>query len=347
MRLLFVGGTGVISSECAALASSRGHDLTLVTRGSSAALPPPPAVRVLTADAHDPDGLRAVLTHDASGVRYDAVVQFVGYEPGHAADDVVTFAPRASQYIFISTAAAYYPADRLTVMREDSPQANAHWEYARKKIEFERELRMYAEAADLPITIVRPAHTYGPTKIPAYVGNSAHPWTLIDRMRRGADVIVPGDGTSLWTLTHARDVAVGIVGLCGNEAAYGEAVNATSDIALTWESIYSTIAEEAGVPAKRFSEQVLHVPTDALVAADPRVEGGTRGDKMRCLLVNNAKMHALVPEWGPSISLGEGMRESIAWFEAEPSRQVVDKAANDYLDRIAVIYRAALAKAAG
>lgn len=342
MKVLFLGGTGVISSECAALVTARGHELTLVTRGRSQTAPPPPGARLLYADASDPRALRAALRDGADGERFDAVVQFVGYEPGQIADDVITFAPRARHYVFVSTAAAYRSFDRFVRLTEETEQANPHWEYARKKAESERVLRAYAGDAGLPFTIVRPAHTYGASRIPGYVGNSRHPWTLVDRMRRGADIIIPGDGTSVWTLTHARDVAVGLVGLLGNERAFGEAVNIMGDEALTWNGIHAAIAEAAGLTVPQFAAISLHVPSDAIVAADPTLAGGVYGDKMHGAIFDTAKLRALVPDFDPRIGFDQGMREALAWFAANPERQTVDAEANAMFDRLGRAYRTVL-----
>ncbi len=346
MRLLFVGGTGLISSACVALARSRGHDLTLVTRGKTSPFPGPPRSRLIVVDATDPDQLRTSLERNALGERFDAVVQFVAFEPGHVAEDVVTFAPRTDQYVLVSTAATYRPLERFVMQSETSEQRNDFWDYARKKIEAEHELRYYAEAAGLPFTIVRPAYTYGPSKIPGYVWNSEHPWTLIDRMRRGADIIVPGDGTTPWTLTHVRDVAEGLLGLLGNEKALGHAVNVTSDEALTWEGIHRTIAKAAGLSDEQYQTQVVHVPTDALVAADPSSEGVLRGDKMHTKVIDTTVVRLLVPSFRPRIPFTKGIRETIEWFEADPARQTVDPLANKRLDHLGRCYRAALRDAA-
>jgi nucleoside-diphosphate-sugar epimerase len=342
MRVLFLGGTGVISSECAALVTARGHHLTLITRGRSKTAPPPPGARLLYADASDARALRAALSAGADGERFDAVVQFVGYEPGHIADDVITFAPRARHYVFVSTAAAYRTFDRFVRVTEETEQANPHWEYARKKAESERVLRAYAADAGLPFTIVRPAHTYGASRIPGYVGNSRHPWTLVDRMRRGADVIIPGDGTSVWTLTHARDVAVGLVGLLGNEQAFGQAVNIMGDESLTWEGVHATIAAAAGLTVPQFAAIAVHVPSDAIVAADPAAAGGVYGDKMHCSVFDTTKLKALVPDFSPRMSFAQGMREALAWFTANPERQTIDAEANALFDRLGRAYRAVL-----
>lgn len=342
MRILIVGGTGLISSEIAAAASAAGHDLTLVTRGRSRVAAPAPGARTIVADATDASALREALT----GERYDAVLQSIAFTPDHVAADVETFAPLTDQYVLIATSASYRTFDRLHLTREDDPQENLFWEYARLKAEAERVLRERAEAAGLGYTIIRPAHTYGPSKIPAFTGNSRHPWTVVDRMRRGADIVVPGDGTGLWTLTHARDLAAAAVGLFGNPRALGEAVHITSDEALTWNAIYGMIADAAGVSPEAFGAQRVCVPSDALVAAAPDQAGSIYGDKMHPAAYDTAKIKALVPGWEARIPFTEGIRECLSWFEADPARQSVDADANAMFDRIAGIYRRALAEAA-
>ncbi len=342
MRYLFIGGTGVISSACAALVTASGHELTLVTRGRSRTAPPPPGAQVVHADGRDAKAFRELLSTVAGGVRYDAVVQFVGYEPGHVADDVITFAPRADHYVFVSSAATYAIPDRFALTGEDSPQENLHWEYARKKIECERVLREYASDANLPFTIARPAYTYGPTRLPGYIGNSRLPWTLIDRMRRGADIIIPGDGTSLWSVTHARDVAAGIVGLLGNEAAFGEAVNVIGDEVVSWETLHRTIGLAAGLTAAQFAAITIHVPSDAIVASFPDDVGKVYGDRMSTVVYDTSKLRRLVSDLPAPTTLEQGVRESIAWFEANPERQEIDAPANTLMDDLAYIYRRAL-----
>lgn len=346
MRILIVGGTGLISSAFAAAASAAGHDLALITRGRSAAAAPPPGSHAIHADATDPVALRAAL-HGMRlrGERFDAVVQFIAFGPDHVAADVETFAPLTDQYVLIATSAAYKTFDRLHPLTEDTEQENPFWEYARQKMRSEQVLRERADAAGLGWTVVRPAHTYGPSKIPAFTANSRHPWTLVDRMRRGADVIVPGDGTSLWTLTHATDVAAGILGLIGNPGALGEAVHITSDEALTWTGIYAAIARAAGLTPERLGELTVHVPSEALMAAMPWEEGSIRGDKMHPAVYDTSKLRRLVPGWRARVPFAQGVAESIAWFEADPSRQTVDDSANATLDALGTIYRGALAEA--
>lgn len=341
MRILMIGGTGLISSELVALAAARGDSLTLVTRGRSGGAPA--GAHLIHADATDATALRDAL-HGMRlrGERFDAVVQFVAFDPAHVAADVETFAPLTDQYVLIATSAAYKTFDRFHPLTEDTPQENLYWEYARLKAECERVLRERADAAGLGWTIVRPAHTYGPSKIPGYIGNSSDPWTLVDRMRRGADIIIPGDGTSLWTLTHARDVAAGILGLLGNSQALGRAVHITGDEAYTWMGIHAAIARAAGLDDAQLAAQVVCVPTDAMVAAEPALEGGTRGDKMHAAVYDTSLIKALVPGWSAQVTLEEGVAEAIAWFEADPARQTIDERSNALLDRLGRVYREAL-----
>ncbi|PKQ26561.1 MAG: NAD-dependent dehydratase [Actinobacteria bacterium HGW-Actinobacteria-4] len=346
MRILIVGGTGLISSQLAGLAAGRGDDVALVNRGISTVAAPPAGTHIIHADATDASAMRAALRGPRlRGERFDAVVQFIAFEPSHVKADVETFAKLTDQYVLIATSAAYKTFDHFHALTETTELENRFWQYAQLKIECERALQEAAGAAGLGWTIVRPAHTYGPSRIPAYTGNSAHPWTVVDRMRRGASIVIPGDGTSLWTVTHSRDVAAGVLGLLGNKAALGQAVHVTSDEALTWLGLYGAIAAAAGLTAEQFASQCVFVPTEAIVAANPGQEGSLRGDKMHPAVYDTSKIKSLVPGWEAGIRFADGVREAIAWFEADPGRQSVDDAANTMFDKLADIYERALREA--
>ena len=343
MRILIVGGTGLISSELSGCAVSEGHEVTLINRGQSA-LPVPAGAHVIHADATNAQALRAALQGPRlRGERFDAVVQFIAFDAVQVHDDIETFRRLTDRYVLIATSAAYRKHDRLRPLTEDVPLENPYWEYARKKIACEEVLRAEAPAAGLDFTIVRPAHTYGPSKIPGFTGVSRHPWTLVDRMRRGADIVLPGDGTSLWTVTHARDVASGILGLLKAPDAVGEAVHVTSSEAITWEGIHWAIAQAAGLSREAFDRQIVCVPSDALIAASPGQEGSIRGDKMHPAVYDTSKLRRLVPDWEPRTSFADGVAGAIAYFEADPERQSVDAAANAMFDDLAARYRATLA----
>lgn len=347
MRILIVGGTGLISSAFARECSRRGDELTLITRGSSGVADAPPSARAIHADATDAEALRSAL-HGARlrRERWDAVVQFVAFTPGQVAEDVVTFAPLTDRYVLISSGSVYATFESLHPLTEDTPLENLEWTYARDKIASEEALRDHAPAAGLSFTIVRPAHTYGDSKIPAFTGNSRHPWTIIDRMRRGADILIPGDGTALWTVTHASDVASGIRGLLDTEASRETAVHITSDRALTWTGLYRTLAHAAGLSDSQFASQVVHVPADALVAASPSQAGSIRGDKMHCAVYNTSLIRSLVPGWEATMPFAVGIENAVRAFESHPEWQTIDAEANAMFDRLGAIYRAALREAA-
>ncbi len=347
MRILIVGGTGLISSAFARECADRGDDLTLITRGVHGAEGTPHSARNIHADATDAQSLRTALRGARlRRERWDAVVQFVAFTPEHVSDDVVTFAPLADRYVLIATSAAYATFERFHPLTEDTSLVNDEWDYAQAKIACEDVLRTEAQTAGLDFTIVRPAHTYGDSKIPAFTGNSRHPWTIIDRMRRGADIVLPGDGTALWTVTHASDVASGIRGLLDTDASLGRAVHITSDTALTWTGLYRALAHAAGLTDAQFDTQVVHVPSDALVAASHSQRGSIRGDKMHCAVYDTSLLRSLVPGWEAKTGFEEGIVRAVKAFEEHPEWQTIDDDANAMFDRLGAIYREALRAAA-
>lgn len=334
VRLLYIGGTGLISSACLDLAVARGHEVWVLNRGLTHKLPIPDGVRQLVADVFDDAAVRDVLG-DAS---FDAVVQWIGYTPDRIARDVALFGGRTRQYVFISSASVYQkPPGHYLIIESGTPLGNPYWRYAQDKIACEEVLRDAHGSSGFPVTIVRPSLTYGPTQVPACLSSWERPYTLIDRIRRGASVIVPGDGTSLWTLTHNTDFAVGLLGLVGHPAAIGQAVHITSDEVLSWNDIYAEIGRAAGAEPK-----ILHVPTDALIAADPDLRGTLWGDKVHSIVFDNTRIRSLVPEFAPAVPFAQGIRETVEWFDADPARQLIDDRAAALWDRVAAVYSAAL-----
>ena len=336
MRVLFVGGTGLISSACSVAAQAAGHELWLVNRGRSQLPSAVPDNRILIADATDAVRLR----HALGEMEWDVVVQWVGFQPDHVADDVETFAD-AGQYIYISSASVYQKPPSSWLITERTPTVNPFWEYSQRKIACEQVLRWAHDESGFPMTIVRPSLTYGVSQIPVIVGSWARPFTIVERMRRRAKILVPGDGTAIWTLTHNSDLAKGLIGLFGHRAAIGEAFHITSDEALTWNQIYGLVGEAAGV-----EPDILHVPSDAFVAADPSVLGSLWGDKSNSSVFDNSKLRAVVPGFAATTPFAEGIRETVAWLDADPDRQAIDEAANALWDRLAAIYTEALRQAA-
>ncbi len=336
MRVLFVGGTGLISSACSVAAERAGHELWLVNRGQSTLPPAVPEDRIIIADATDSAPLRQAL----HGMAWDVVVQWVGFRPDHVADDVETFAD-AGQYVYISSASVYEKPPSSWLITERTPTVNPFWEYSQLKIACEQVVRQAHVESGFPMTIVRPSLTYGDSQIPVIVGSWERPFTIVERMRRGAKILVPGDGTAIWTLTHNSDFAKGLIGLFGQQPAIGEDFHITSDEALSWNQIYGLVGEAAGV-----EPDILHIPSDAIVAADPAELGSLWGDKSNSSVFDNTKLRSVVPDFAATTPFAAGIRDTVAWFDAEPGRQVIDDTANALWDRLAAIYTEALRHAA-
>ncbi len=325
MRVLFIGGSGVISSACSALAVQRGIDLTVLNRGSSTSRPLPAEATVLRADIRDPAAAAAAL----GGREFDAVVDWVAFTPEHVRTDLDLFRGRTGQYVFISSASAYQtPPSRLPVT-ESTPLRNPFWRYSRDKIACEDLLTAAYRDEGFPATIVRPSHTYDKTLIPLDGG-----WTALARMRQGRPVVVHGDGTSLWTLTHHADFARGFVPLLGHPRTVGEAFHITSDDVLTWNQITAALAAAAGASA-----DIVHVPSDAIAAADPDWGASLIGDKAHSLVFDNTKVRGVVPDFRPVIPFEQGAREIVAWYDEDPARQQVDARADALMDKLIAGYR--------
>jgi len=327
MKVLFIGGTGLISSACTQLAVERGVDLFLLNRGShpDRAFGATPII----ADLRD----EAAVERALAGHRFDAVVDWIAFTPADIERDLRLFRARADQFVFISSASAYRKPLVDWLVREDSPLANPFWDYARDKIACEQMLMRAYREKGFPVTIVRPSLTYGPSQIPLCVGSWQHPYTVIDRMKRGRKIIVPGDGTSLWVLTWNGDFAKGFLGLLGNPQAIGEAYHITSDEVLTWNEIYHEVGRALGV-----EPEIVHVPSDLIAAYDPEALGSLTGDKVNSSVFDNSKIKKLVPDFNCAVHWAKGVRRAIAWHEADPARQSIDQPLNETWDRILVEY---------
>jgi len=269
------------------------------------------------------------VAHALGDATFDVVVDWIAFTPDQVESDIELFRGRTGQYVFISTASAYQkPVARLPIT-ESTPLHNPYWAYSRNKIACEgRLMRAYREEG-FPITIVRPSHTYDRTRLPFQ-----NRYTVVDRMRKGQPVVVHGDGTSLWVLTHHRDFAKGFVGLLGNPHAIGDAVHITSDEVLTWNQIFTILAHAAGVAEPR----LVHVPSELIAAFDPDWGAGLLGDKAHSVIFDNDKIKRLVPDFAATIPFSQGAEEVIAWFDADPARRVVDPEANVLLERIIAAY---------
>ena len=329
MKVLFIGGTGIISTACATRAIEKGIELTLLNRGKSSR-PTADGAKIITADIHDPAAMRSAM----AGHDFDVVVDWIAYTPEDVQKDIDLFTGKTGQFVFISSASAYQtPASNLPI-RESTPLENPFWEYSRNKIACEELLVAEYRKNKFPFTIVRPSHTYDRTSFPVDGG-----YGVIARMLKGKPVIVHGDGTSIWTLTHNTDFAKGFVGLLGNSRAMGEIFHITSDEWLTWNQIYQLLGEAAGV-----TPQLVHIPSELIAAYDKNIGAGLLGDKAHSAIFDNSKIKQVVPEFVCTVPFARGADEIIAWHKADPTRQKVDIHFDELCDLMLENYKKAWPK---
>jgi nucleoside-diphosphate-sugar epimerase len=319
LKVLFIGGTGIISSACTDLCVEKGIDVTLLNRGLTDR-PIPKDVRIIRADIRNPEQIKSILSNE----KFDVVVDWIAYSQDHVEKDFEIFKEKTSQYIFISSASTYQkPPDSLPI-KETEPLINPHWEYSRNKIKCEEYLLQVFNDYEFPVTIVRPSHTYDRTKIALSGG-----YTALNRIREGKKVIIHGDGTSLWTLTHHQDFARGFVGLLGNSKTIGEAYHITSDEVLTWNQICETFSDTVGMPAN-----IIHIPSDFIFSYDKEWGEGLLGDKAHCMIFDNRKIKNINPDFQIKIPFKEGAKEIVTWYDENPDRKVIDQAWESKMDEI-------------
>jgi nucleoside-diphosphate-sugar epimerase len=319
MKVLFIGGTGVISSECSKLCVDRGIELYLLNRGKSLRQPPRKA-KLINADIRSVNEIKNVLY----GEKFDVVVDWIAYAEEHVRNDFDIFNGKTSQYIFISSASAYQKPVPKQPITEDTPLVNPFWAYSRAKIECENFLMGRFNDSGFPVTIVRPSHTYDETKNPLKVD-----YLPFHRMKNGKPIIIHDDGNSTWTLTHAEDFAVGFIGLLGKEQTIGEAYHITSDETLTWNEIASLLAHKAGYEIK-----TAHIPSEFIKKYDDEWGDGLLGDKAHSVKFDNSKIRTIVPDFNPKIKFAEGAGEIADYYVHEKRNNYVDENLDLLMDKI-------------
>ena len=310
MKALFIGGSGVISSACTWEAIKQGFDLTVLNRGKSNLRSLPPQVKTITADARNKSELKQAVAND----HYDIIVDFIAFTPDQIQMDIEVFAGKTNQFVFISSASAYHkPVNQLPIT-ESTPLYNPYWDYSRKKIACEEVLIKAYRESGFPCTIIRPSHTYDKTLFP-FIGGT----TTFARMLKGQEVLILGDGTSLWTLTHHKDFAKGLVGLMGNPKTIGEAFHITSDEVMPWNYIYQCIADAANVELK-----AVHAPSELIAKYSPEKGPSLIGDKMHSVIFDNTKLKRYVPTYQAIIPYRQGAQELVDFYLNHPDLIQVD-----------------------
>ncbi|HMD60039.1 MAG TPA: SDR family oxidoreductase, partial [Opitutaceae bacterium] len=334
MNILFIGGTGIISTACTELAVARGFNVTLLNRSLRSSIP---GARNIKADISAPSAAASALV----GKSWDAVVDFISFTPSEIEARLGLFRGKAGQYVFISSASAYQKPLTHYVITESTPLANPLWDYSRNKIACEERLLKAYREEGFPVTIIRPSLTYGDTIVPLAVNSWLKGYTAVDRMRRGQPVIVPGDGLSLWTITHNSDFAKGLVGLLGHAGATGHAFHITSDEALTWDQMYKMTAEAAGVASPR----LVHIASDFIAACIPSMTGTLLGDKSHSAIFDNSKIRRFVPDFVATTRYRDGIGRTVSWFDADPARKQIDLEACAEWDKLIGTYERGLGAA--
>lgn len=328
-KALFIGGTGTISAAIVRrLAEDPLWDVSVLNRGSRKK-ELPEGVHQITADIHDEAGVREKL----GNMEFDSVCEFIGFRREDVERDYRLFRGRTRQYIFTSSASAYHKPVEQYLITEGTTLANPYWQYSRDKIACEEFLMEKLREDGFPVTIVRPSHTYDERSIPVAVHGDGGSYQVIRRMMEGKPVIIPGDGTSLWTLTFNTDFAIGYTGLMGNQHAIGEAFQITGDETLTWNQIHETIADALHVKL-----QPYHVASDFLAAVGEGsgydFRGALLGDKAASVVFQNTKLKALVPEMGTHVPFCRGVEIALSYIAQHPECQREDSAFDAWCDRV-------------
>lgn len=337
MRILFIGGTGTISSAITQQLAATEHELWLLNRGNRKG-EVPQNVKQIVADINDENAVLEKL----GDTKFDAVCDFIGFVPDQVERDFRLFAGRTRQYVYISSASAYNKPARSYVINEGTTLANPHWQYSRDKIACEELLMKHYREDGFPVTIVRPSHTYCERGVPVSVHGPKGSWQVLKRMMEGKRVIVHGDGSSLWTMTWNGDFAKGFIGLLGNPHAIGEVFQIMSDESLTWNQIYQAVADALGVEFKPY-----YVSSEYLATVAPKeydLEGNLTGDKAVTVVFDCSKLKRAVPGYQATVRFEEGVRRCVDYILAHPELQQEDQEFDAWCDRVIEALEAAKVK---
>lgn len=331
LKVLLIGGTGTISMAITRRLATQGHQVFLFNRGSRTAELPENVI-TLRGDISNEAEAAAIL----NGMQFDAVGEFIGFTTEQVQRDVRLFSGKTRQYLYISSASAYQKPLSESVITESTPLCNPYWQYSRDKIACEAYLMQQYRENGFPVTIVRPSHTYDERSVPLGVHGKNGSWQVVQRILEGKPVIIHGDGTSLWTITHNSDFAKGYCGLVGNIHAIGQAYHITSDERVTWNQIYQCIADTLNVPLK-----ACHIPSDFLAAiSDYDFEGSLIGDKASTVIFDNTKIKRAVPEFRADIRADQGIRQTVQHLLAHPELQQTDPEFDTWCDRVITAFEA-------
>ena len=326
-KALFIGGTGTISTAITQrIASMPEWELYLINRGNRSRVIPP-NVKLIIADINDEEDVRLKL----EGLQFDCVCDFIGFVPSQVERDYRLFKDITKQYMYISSASAYEKPVSNYIITEETPLVNPYWQYSRDKIACEAFLMEKYRNEGFPVTIIRPTYTYDERSVPLSVMGNSGSWQVLDRMLQGKQVIIHGDGTSLWTMTHNSDFAKGFTGLMANEKAIGQAIQITSDETLTWTQIYQCVADALGVELRPYYISSYFL---ADIAPEYDFEGGLLGDKACSVVFDNTKLKSLVPDFKPEVPFAQGIKRTVDYIHEHPQLKRPDPQFDAWCDNI-------------
>ncbi|MCR4864948.1 MAG: NAD-dependent epimerase/dehydratase family protein [Bacteroidales bacterium] len=326
-KALFIGGTGTISTAITQrIASMPGWELYLINRGNRSRVIPP-NVKLILADINDEEDVRLKL----EGLQFDCVCDFIGFVPSQVERDYRLFKDITRQYMYISSASAYEKPVSNYIITEETPLVNPYWQYSRDKIACEAFLMEKYRNKGFPVTIIRPTYTYDERSVPLSVMGNSGSWQVLDRMLQGKQVIIHGDGTSLWTMTHNSDFAKGFTGLMANEKAIGQAIQITSDETLTWTQIYQCVADALGVELRPYYISSYFL---ADIAPEYDFKGGLLGDKACSVVFDNTKLKSLVPDFKPEVPFAQGIKRTVDYIHEHPQLKRPDPQFDAWCDNI-------------
>ncbi len=340
MKILLIGGSGTISARITQQLFNSGNDVFVLNRGNrieyltklcSKERTQAGTLTFLSADSYNKKELSTVaLSVLDLNEKYDAVIDFIAYLPEHVQKDYEVFKDKTKQFIFISSASIYQKPLSNYIITESTPLSNPHWEYSRNKIACEEYLIDKYRKEGFPITIVRPSHTYDERSIPLGVHGKNGSWQIVKRMLEGKEVIIHGDGTSLWTMTHAEDFARAFCALVGNIHALGESIQIMGDETLSWNQIYECFAKALGVSLK-----AVHVSSEFLASCSNfDLQGSLIGDKANSVVFDTTKLKRLVPGFHSTIRFDEGIKRTINYLLSHPELQKEDPEFDKWCDEV-------------
>ncbi len=311
MNVLIIGGTGTISTYVVNKCLEERMAVTVMNRGTHNDQLPKGVKTIICDINNEPEALSLL-----KDKHFDSVIEFVAFTKEQVERDVRLFKGKTNQYIFISTASAYQKPVEDYPITENTPLINPYWDYSQRKIECEAYL---SKVKDMNITVVRPSHTYDNKMIMAVMIRWGNAYAHIKRLKEHKPIIIPGDGTSVWTITHASDFANSFVYLIGNAKTYGEAYHITGNRLYTWEQLSNILAKELHV-----TPHYVHIPTDIIVKHMPEMKGPLMGDKAWSAIFDNTKIKKISKSYTSIVGYEDVAVDVIKYFETHQEAQNID-----------------------